>query len=167
MCMILHLSTLNNICKSCDQLHRFLRSVCNLSISFALDTTLKRLVSSANFNTFEHTESSKSFIYFRNKRQMYYVCLGHLIITHNKNYNAYHSDPYASSKLSSSFFDRGVDVWNHLPSNIKFLTSLNSFKLAIKLFDLSAFLSLRFLINYVIRYYCSFYNVVSKFIDCC
>jgi len=67
MCMTLHLSTLNNICESCDQLHKCLESVCNLSISFALDTTLKRFVSSVNFNTLEHTESSKSFIYIRNK----------------------------------------------------------------------------------------------------
>jgi len=44
----------------------------------------------------------------------------------------------ASSKLSSSFSFRSVDDWNHLPSNIKLLTSLNSFKSAIKLFDLSA-----------------------------
>jgi len=47
---------------------------------------------------------------------------------------------HASSKLSLFFFYRSVDAWNHLPSNIKLITSLNSFKSAIKLFDLSAFL---------------------------
>jgi len=45
----------------------------------------------------------------------------------------------ASSKLASSFFYRNVDARNHLPSNIKLLTSLNSFKSSIKLFYLSAF----------------------------
>lgn len=53
---------------------------------------------------------------------------------------------HASSKLASSFFYRSVDAWNHLPSNIKLLTSLHSFKLAIKLVDLSSFLK------------CSFFN---------
>jgi len=53
---------------------------------------------------------------------------------------------HASSKLSSYFFYRSVDAWNHLPSNIKLLSSLNSFKSAITLFDLSAFLK------------CSFFN---------
>jgi len=61
-----------------------------------------------------------------------------------------HKPLHASSKLSSSFFYRSVNVWNHLPSNIKLLTSLNSFKSAIKLFDLSLFLKCP--INYVIRY---------------
>ena len=52
----------------------------------------------------------------------------------------------ASSKLTSSFFYRSVGAWNHLPSKTKLLTSLQSFKLAIKLVDLSAFLK------------CSFFN---------
>lgn len=46
---------------------------------------------------------------------------------------------HASSKLSSFFFYRSVDAWNHLPSDIKLLTSLKSFKLAIKRDDLSVF----------------------------
>jgi len=70
---------------------------------------------------------------------------------------------HASSKISSSFIYRSVDAWNHLPSNIELLTSLYSFKSAIKLFDLSPFLMCSFLINYVIRYYCPFYYVVFKF----
>jgi len=45
---------------------------------------------------------------------MSYTCCYHTIIL------------YASSKLCSSFFYRSVDAWNHLPSNIKLLTSLYS-----------------------------------------
>jgi len=51
---------------------------------------------------------------------------------------------HASSKLTSSFFYRSVDAWNHLPSNIKLLTSLHSFKVAIKHVDMSAFLKCSF-----------------------
>jgi len=35
-------------------------------------------------------------------------------------------------------------AWNHLPSNIKLLTSLHSFKVAIKHVDMSAFLKCSF-----------------------
>jgi hypothetical protein len=45
-----------------------------------------------------------------------------------------------NSKLSSSFFYRQVDAWNYLPCALKDLTSLTSFKLAIKKDNLSSFL---------------------------
>jgi hypothetical protein len=54
---------------------------------------------------------------------------------------------HSSRKLSASFFYRSVDAWNHLPSNIKLLTSLYSFKLALKLVDLSGFLKCSFILN--------------------
>ena len=51
---------------------------------------------------------------------------------------------HSSRKLSASFFYRSVDAWNHFPCNIKLLTSLYSFKLALKLVDLSAYLKCSF-----------------------
>src|SRR5664279_4748242 len=52
----------------------------------------------------------------------------------------------ASSKLSSSFFYRSVDAWNQLPSGIKSLSSLQSFKSALKKVNLSSFLKFSFLV---------------------
>jgi len=74
---------------------------------------------------------------------------------------------HASSKLYSFiFYRRAIYAWNHFPSNIKLLISLNSFKSAIKLFDLSTFLKCSFIkltMSYgiIVRY------VVFIFMDCC
>ena len=56
---------------------------------------------------------------------------------------------HSSRKLSASFFYRSVDAWNHLPSNIKLLTSLYSFKSALKLVDLSGFLKCSFFFEHL------------------
>jgi len=53
--------------------------------------------------------------------------------------------PHASSRLSSSFFYRSVDVWNYLSADIRSLSSLKSFKAAIQKVDLSHFFKCSFL----------------------
>ena len=71
---------------------------------------------------------------------------------------------HASSKLSSSFFYRSVDAWNHLPFNIRLLNSLNSFKSSNQTGRSVCFFKVFvFLINYVVWYYFPFYYVVFKF----
>jgi hypothetical protein len=52
---------------------------------------------------------------------------------------------HASSKLSSFFSYRSVEAWNHLPTSVKLLTSLPSFKASIKSVNFSALLKCSFL----------------------
>ncbi len=51
----------------------------------------------------------------------------------------------ASSKLSSFFSYRSIEAWNHLPTNIKLLNSLPSFKASIKSVNFSTFFKCSFL----------------------
>jgi len=63
-CNTWHLSVLNNIIQSSDQLARLWRSL--VTISWAVATALMSLVSSANLSTLDRILSSMSFMYIRN-----------------------------------------------------------------------------------------------------
>ena len=65
-CIILHLSRLNNICQSSDQLYNFLRSALNFAKLISEPTLQKSLVSSANLSILSHILFSISFINITN-----------------------------------------------------------------------------------------------------
>jgi len=65
-CMTLHLSTLNFICQSCDQLKSLFRSSCNFIESSAWLILPKSLVSSANFKTWFTITLSRSLMNIKN-----------------------------------------------------------------------------------------------------
>jgi hypothetical protein len=54
---------------------------------------------------------------------------------------------HATSKLSSSFFYRSIDVFNNLPVDIRTSASLDSFKSNLQKLDLSGFLKCSYLRN--------------------
>ena len=54
---------------------------------------------------------------------------------------------HATSKLSSSFFYRNIDVFNNLPVDIRTSASLDSFKSNLQKLDLSRFLKCSYLRN--------------------
>jgi len=52
----------------------------------------------------------------------------------------------STNYISSSFFQRNVDAWSHLPYDAKLLSSLHSFKWALNLVDISVFVMDSFLV---------------------